>query len=164
MKVRSLSTGDELVNFINEQIKIEMEIVNSLNKGLFDFMNPAVKGSLKGISLDSIKHAEMYEAAVKLLTSVPQALTQAQLDGQKKLIEKHIRIEAKLIKRISVMIPNIKNDKVTLLLNAILEDEKRHHRLLKEVLNILVKGETITENEWWDILWKNVPTHGSPGG
>jgi len=50
------------------------------------------------------------------------------------------------------------------LLNAILEDEKRHHELLKRVLEILVKGETITEEEWWDVLWRNVPFHGSPGG
>ncbi|MEM2913876.1 MAG: ferritin-like domain-containing protein, partial [Candidatus Bathyarchaeia archaeon] len=158
------SIKDELVEFIKEQIKIEREIVDSLNKGLSDVMNPAVKGSLKSISLDSVKHAEMYDAAVKLLTSVPQAVTQAQLDRQKDLVEKHIRIEARLIKRISDTIPNVKNDKVRLLLNAILEDEKRHHGLLKQVLNILVQGETITENEWWDIMWKNVPTHGSPGG
>ncbi|MEM2110401.1 MAG: ferritin-like domain-containing protein [Candidatus Bathyarchaeia archaeon] len=159
-----MSIKDELVEFIKEQIKIEREIVDSLNKGLSDVMNPAVKGSLKGISLDSVKHAEMYDAAVKLLTSVPQAVTQAQLDRQKELVEKHISIEARLIKRISDTIPNVKNDKVRLLLNAILEDEKRHHGLLKQVLNILVQGETITENEWWDIMWKNVPTHGSPGG
>jgi hypothetical protein len=43
-------------------------------------------------------------------------------------------------------------------------DEKRHHELLKEILEILVKGETITESDWWDVLWKNVPFHGSPGG
>ena len=51
-----------------------------------------------------------------------------------------------------------------LLLNAILEDEKRHHGLLKQILEVLVKGETITEADWWDILWKDVPFHGSPGG
>ena len=58
----------------------------------------------------------------------------------------------------------VKNEKIKLLLNAILEDEKRHHELLKRVLEILVKGETITEEEWWDVLWRNVPFHGSPGG
>jgi len=53
---------------------------------------------------------------------------------------------------------------VKLLLTAILADEKRHHELLKQVLEILVRGETITEEDWWDILWKNVPFHGAPGG
>jgi len=50
------------------------------------------------------------------------------------------------------------------LLSAILEDEKRHHALLKSVVKIIVRGETITEEEWWDLLWKNVPFHGTPGG
>ena len=62
------------------------------------------------------------------------------------------------------MIPSVSNEKVTLLLDAILADEVRHHALLKKVLEILVKGETITDNEWWEILWENVPFHGTPGG
>ncbi|MEM0314416.1 MAG: ferritin-like domain-containing protein, partial [Candidatus Bathyarchaeia archaeon] len=91
-------------------------------------------------------------------------LTQEQLDMQKSLIEKHIRIEAELIGRISAELTHVENEKVKLLLTAILEDEKRHHRLLKDILEILVHGETITEDDWWEILWKNVPFHGSPGG
>ncbi len=159
-----MGTQDELLSFIREQIKIEREIVDSLNRGLSDMMNPAVKGTLKGISLDSVKHSEMYDAAAKLLTIAPQALTQVQMDKQRELVERHIQLEARLIKRISDILPTVKNSKVKLLLNAILTDEKRHHGLLKEILNILVQGETITENEWWDIMWQAVPTHGSPGG
>lgn len=138
--------------------------MSSLNKSLTDIGNLTIKGVLRGISLDSVKHAEMYDSAVKLLTSVPQALTQENLDQQKKLVEKHIELEAELIEKISNALPTVENKKVKLLLNAILADEKRHHELLKEILEILVKGETITEADWWDVLWKNVPFHGSPGG
>jgi hypothetical protein len=159
-----LNSKDELVTFLRKQIKIEDTIVESLNNTLREMGNPTVKGVLKGISLDSVKHSEMYAAAVNLLTSVSQALTQEHLDKQIELVKEHIRIEAKLIERISEVIPSIENKKVLLLLNAILLDEKRHHRLLKEVLEILVRGETITEEDWWDVLWKNVPFHGAPGG
>ncbi len=105
----------------------------------------------------------MYASTINLLTRVPPALTQEHLDKQRELVEKHIRLEAELIEKIGEALPSIKNDKVKLLLNAILLDEKRHHQLLKEVLEILVRGETITEEDWWDILWKNVPFHGAPG-
>jgi hypothetical protein len=159
-----LNSKDELVTFLRKQIKIEDTIVESLNNTLREMGNPTVKGVLKGISLDSVKHSEMYAAAVNLLTSVSQALTQEHLDKQIELVKEHIRIEAELIERISEVIPSIENKKVLLLLNAILLDEKRHHRLLKEVLEILVRGETITEEDWWDVLWKNVPFHGAPGG
>jgi len=159
-----LSSKDELTNFLKKQIKIENKIVKSLNGSLGEIKNPAVRGVLKGISLDSVKHAEMYASAVNLLTSVQPALTQAHLDEQRELVEKHILLEAELIEKISKIMPGIENKKVKLLLNAILMDEKRHHELLKRVLEILVGGETITEEDWWDILWKNVPFHGSPGG
>lgn len=159
-----MNSDDDLVNFLKEQVRIENKIVQSLNKSLVDIDNPTVKGVLRGISLDSVKHAEMYTSAVQLLTGMPKALQQEQLDQQKNLLEKHIQMEATLIEKISKTLPKVKNAKVKLLLEAILQDEKRHHELLKQILEILVKGETITEDDWWDTLWKNVPFHGSPGG
>ncbi len=159
-----MSSKEELIEFLREQVKVENKIVDSLNKSLPEIDNATVKGVLKGISLDSIKHAEMYASAVRLITTVSKALTQENLDKQKDLVEKHIQMEAELIRKIGKVLPTIKDSKVKLLLKAILEDEKRHHGLLKEVLEILVKGETITEADWWDIIWKDVPFHGSPGG
>jgi rubrerythrin len=159
-----LSSNDELVTLFKNQIKIEKTIVDSVAEGLVDINNPTVKGVLKGISLDSLKHAEMYSSAINLLTSVSQALTEENLDKQRELIEKHIRLEAEIIKKLREVIPSVQNKKVKLLLDAILFDEIRHHELLKKVLDILVRGETITENDWWDVMWENVPFHGAPGG
>ena len=159
-----MSSKDELVNLFKNQIKIEKTIVDSVTEGLVEINNPAVKGVLKGISLDSTKHAEMYSSAINLLTNVSQALTEENLDKQRELLEKHINLEAMIIKKLGEVIPSVQNEKVKLLLQAILSDEKRHHALLKKVLDILVKGETITDNEWWDVLWENVPFHGAPGG
>jgi len=164
LEVDFLSTKETLLKFLRDQIKVENEIVDSLNKGLTDVANPAVKGTLKGVSLDSLKHAQMYASAISLLTKVPMALTQKQLDAQKALVEKHIRIEAVLIEKIGEQLPSLKDEKVKLLLTAILEDEKRHHALLQRVLEILVRGETITEEEWFGVMWRSVPFHGSPGG
>jgi rubrerythrin len=159
-----LSTRDKLLKFLEEQIKVEHEIVESLDKALTGMENPAVKGTLKGISLDSLKHAQMYASAIELLTKAPKALAEKHLDKQRNLVKRHIEIEARLIKRIGEQLPNIKDEKVKLLLSAILEDEKRHHALLNRVLQILVRGETITDEEWFDVMWRSVPFHGAPGG
>jgi rubrerythrin len=159
-----VSTKNDLLEFMKRQIAVENEIVSSLNKGVEDIKNPPVKAVLKGVSLDSVKHAELYAAAIKLLTEVSQALTQENLDAQRALVEKHIQMEAELIKKIEKMMPEIQNSKVKFLLNSILLDEKRHHAMLKTVLEIIVHGETITEDEWWDILWEGSPFHGAPGG
>lgn len=159
-----MSSNDELVALFKNQIKIEQTIVDSVNKGISDMQNPVVKGVLKGISLDSTKHADMYSSAISLLTSVSQALTEDNLKKQIALVEKHIQLEANIIKKLQDVVPSIQNEKVKLLLSTILSDELRHHALLKKVLSILVRGETITDNDWWDVLWENVPFHGAPGG
>jgi len=154
----------DLLDFLKNQIVVENEIVTSLEKALVDMKNPAVKGVLKGVSLDSVKHAELYSAAITLLTKASTALNQGNLDDQRGLIKRHIEIEAKLIKILKEKIPEIENEKVVFLLRAILEDEIRHHAMLKMVLEIIVHGETITEADWWKMLWENVPFHGAPGG
>ena len=111
-----MSEKNDLLEFIKRQIAIENEIVSSLNKGVVDIKNPPVKAILKGISLDSVKHAELYGAAVKLLTDVSQALSQENLDAQRALVEKHIEMEAELIKKLEKMMPTIENGKVKFLL------------------------------------------------
>jgi rubrerythrin len=157
-------TDNTLLDFLKNQVIVEKEIVDSLEKALQGMKNPAVKGVLKGVSLDSVKHAELYTSAITLLTHASTALAQEDLDKQRALIEKHIEVEAKLIKKLQTMIPEIQNEKVVFLLKAILEDEVRHHAMLKMTLEIIVHGETITEDDWWKLLWEGVPFHGSPGG
>jgi rubrerythrin len=164
MEEKNVSANKDLIEFMKRQIVIEKEIVKSLNKGIVDIKNPPVKGVLKGISLDSVKHSELYASAITLLTDVSQALKQEHLDEQRALVEKHIQMEAELIKKLEKMMPTIENKKVAFLLDAILTDEKRHHALLKTVLEIIVHSETITEADWWKLLWENVPFHGAPGG
>ena len=153
-----------LLEFLKNQVVIENEIVDSLEKAIVDMKNPAVKGVLKGVSLDSVKHAELYSSAIALLSHDSTALTQENLDEQRALVEKHIVIEAELIKKLEAIMPTIENKKVVFLLKSILADEHRHHAMLKMVLEIIVHGETITEADWWKLLWENAPFHGSPGG
>ncbi|HUK85958.1 MAG TPA: ferritin-like domain-containing protein [Candidatus Acidoferrum sp.] len=159
-----VKTEKDLLEFLKNQVTVEKEIVASLAEPLRKMKNPAVKGVLKGVSLDSIKHAELYLSAITLLTTSSTALSQEHLDEQRILVEKHIEIESKLIIKLEAMIPTIDNKKVVFLLNSILADERRHHEMLKMVLEIIVKGETITEDDWWKLLWENAPFHGAPGG
>jgi rubrerythrin len=156
--------NDKLTAFMKKQIENENEIVRSVTDGIKNIQNPPVKAVLKGISMDSTKHAELYASAITLLTTTSQAMTQGNLDEQRALVEKHIKLEADLIKKLEKELPTIENKKVAFLLKSILMDERRHHAMLKEVLEIIVRGETITEDDWWKLLWEESPFHGAPGG
>ncbi len=155
---------EKLVEFMKKQIVNENNIVKSVREGTNNLKNPPVKAVLNGISLDSTKHAELYGSAITLLTNVSQAMTQGNLDEQRELVNKHIRMEADLIKSLEKELPTIENKKVAFLLSSILMDERRHHAMLKTVLEIVVRGETITEDDWWKLLWEESPFHGAPGG
>ncbi len=149
-------SADELVSFMTRQVEVEDEIVSSLNRSLEGIRNQAVRSALKGISLNSVKHADMYRSAITLLTHRTPALDEEQLDMQTDLVKRHIEMEELLIERLRKMLPKVENEKVSLLLKAIMADERRHHELLKRVLRVLVRGETITEDDWWDLVWRDV--------
>jgi rubrerythrin len=148
---------DELIKFLDSQIKLEHKIVESVHNSLDDIQNEAVRTALRGVSLDSQKHTEMYKSAINLLTTTSTALNQEQLDLQKKVITDHIQMEEEVIKELEKRLGKIENEKVDLLLKAILADERRHHKLLKTLYEILVRGESITEGDWWDAIWGDVP-------
>lgn len=155
---------EETIKFFEKQVFLENKIVKSINKALLKIRNPVVRGVLKGISLDSVKHGEMYKAAIELLSTVPPALTQKELDELYKIVKKHIAEEEKTILSMEEVISHVEDEKVKLLIEAIFSDEQRHHKLLNTVMEMLIQRETITEEDWWDILWKNAPFHGAPGG
>ena len=157
------STEEELISFFRDQVKLEEKIVESLSRTLETITNPVAKGVLRGISLDSLKHAEIYKAAIEVY-SVPQALTEEEFYRLKEDVERHIENEERVIGRLQKAIKETRNEKVNFLLESIVKDAERHHALLSEIMDIVVRGETITEADWWDFLWRNVPFHGTPGG
>ena len=156
-------TEKELVDFFHEQEELEEEIVKSVSKALETIKNPVVVAVLKAMSYDSSKHAEIYRSAAQIIAVAP-ALTEEEFKHLEEVVRWHIENEEKLIGRLRAAINKTANDRVKFLLESILADEKRHHDLLNMIMNIIVKGETITDQDWWDIIWKNVPFHGAPGG
>ncbi|MBT7913847.1 hypothetical protein HN588_08075, partial [Candidatus Bathyarchaeota archaeon] len=89
--------------------------------------------------------------------STSVALNEEQLNIQKNVVNDHIKMEEAVIKELEKMLPSVTNEKVELLLKAILHDEVRHHKLLKTLYEILIRGEAVTEGDWWDAVWGDVP-------
>ncbi len=149
--------SDELASFLKGMVKAEEEIVRSVESATENLKNFAVRSVLKGISYDSLKHAEMYRSAGELLSESRPALDEGQFDVQRILVARHIAMEERVIARLEEMIPGVENEKVSFILNAIIEDERRHHKVLKRVEELLVRGETVTEEDWWDAAFGDVP-------
>lgn len=145
------------MKFFERQITLENKIVDSVTNAVKKIDNEAVSTALKGISLDSRKHAMMYQSVISLMTTSSAALNEEQLDLQKKVIDDHIKMEESVIEELKKVAPNVDDEKVGLILSAILKDEERHHKLLKNLYEILIRGESVTEGDWWDAVWGDVP-------
>jgi rubrerythrin len=148
---------DDIISFLEEQIDSENLIVESVTSSLKNIRNIPVSSALTGIAMDSSKHASMYESVIALLKGKNVPLEEEDLDTQRNLINKHILFEEKMINLLEELLPRVDNQKAKTLLDVILSDERRHHKLLKNLENILVEGETITEQDWWEAMWKDSP-------
>lgn len=157
-----MSAG-EITEFFKDQIKLEHHIVESITNSLKTVRNPIVKQVLRAIAFDSQKHAGIYNAAISIATITP-ALTDKEYKEIEKVTEKHIIDEEKAISSLDGIMPNIKDKKLRFLLESIIADERKHHELLSKLMDLVVKKEAITEEDWWEILWKGAPFHGAPGG
>jgi rubrerythrin len=149
--------SDKLIKFLERQVTLEDKIVESVHKAVDQIENEAVSTALKGVALDSKKHAMMYKSVISLMTTSSAALNEEQLDIQKKVIYDHIQMEEAVIAELKNVVPTIEDDKIGLILSGILKDEERHHKLLKTLYEILVRGESVTEGDWWDSIWGDVP-------
>ncbi len=148
---------ERLPIFLESMIDAENAIVKSVEESLEELGNYAVEAALKGISLDSLKHAMLYGSALAILTESRTPLDETQLDRQRELVKRHITMEERVIARLEEMIPRVENEKVSFILEAIIADERRHHKVLLNVQELLVRGETVTEEDWWDAVWGDVP-------
>lgn len=148
---------EKLTIFLESMIEAEKAIVKSVEESLEELGNYAVEAALKGISLDSMKHAMLYGSALAILTETRTPLDETQLERQRDLVERHITMEGRVIARLEEMIPRVENEKVSFILETIIADERRHHKVLLNVQDLLVRGETVTEEDWWDAVWGDVP-------
>lgn len=154
---------DKTIRFFKDQIELEHRIVEAITRSLKTIRNPVAKQVLRGIAFDSQKHAGIYNAAIALFSVTP-ALTDEEFTRLKETTERHIEDEEKAISALDEFMKGVKDEKIRFLLESIAADERKHHQLLKKVDELIVRREAITEEDWWEILWKNMPFHGTPGG
>ena len=79
-------------------------------------------------------------------------------------IEAHIKMEEQAVKTYGELVEKSDNEQVKSIASMIREDEFRHHALLKELHKAVIEPETLTEDLIWDVMWKDSPWKGSPGG
>ena len=155
--------SQELVELFRAQMVFEREHAEAMNKTAGKTRNAVVKQLLHGIALDSSKHADIFNALLELL-HVATAMSEDEREKVSADFDRHIQAEEFMIRRVEELIKKTEHSGVKFLLQYILSDERRHHQMLKDILGQIVSKEIITEEEWWDMLYKDAVSHGAPSG
>lgn len=156
---------EELIKFIDEQIVLEKKIVEISKKSVEDIKNVLVRELIRGITMDSKKHAILLTGLKGMLEGPTPLIEEENYDLIKETIEKHIELEAKAIDTYrSLLKVYIDDEKVKMIISEIHKDELRHHAFLQALLKTIVEKETLTKDMLEDWMFKYAPFHGSPGG
>ncbi|MHA1558108.1 MAG: ferritin-like domain-containing protein [Candidatus Heimdallarchaeota archaeon] len=155
---------EKLVKFLDEQIALEKQIVEISEASVVNIKNILVRELIRGITMDSKKHALLLGALKGMLTGPTPLIEEENFDEIKTTIEKHIELEAKAIKTYKEILNDPPSDSVKTVINEIYKDEVRHHTFLKILLKALIEKETLTEDILEDWMYKYAPFHGTPGG
>ncbi|QOJ79142.1 ferritin-like domain-containing protein [Infirmifilum lucidum] len=156
--------SQKLVESIRKSIELENVNAQRLEESVKELKSELIKRVLGSIAFDSRKHAEMYRGIINILTGVSPAISEDDFSKLREVVETHIRLEEEMIGELKAYIEEARDPRVSNIFRYILEDEVKHHRMLLNILEIIVKREVIKESEIWDMLWKDVPFHGAPGG
>jgi rubrerythrin len=154
----------ETLEFISKQIELEEHIVRIVKDNVAKLGNVFIKELLMGISQDSQKHAMLLKALKKAVEGPTPFISEEERDKIAKGIEKHIELEANAVKTYSELVEKSDNEQVKTVASMIKEDEIRHHQLLLELHKAVIEPETLTQDDIWDLMWRDSPWHGSPGG
>lgn len=140
------------VEFYNEQINLENTIVEKAQKAVEGMENVLIRELILGIALDSKKHAGMLSAIVSIYTKPTPSVAEEFGEDLKKTIAEHIELERQAIDTYQEKLETTENENEKIIIKAILNDEKKHHKLLQTIQKMIIDKLTLSENVLWEMV------------
>jgi hypothetical protein len=151
-----------LIEEIKEMAEMEEKYAIKLEKDFRGWGNPAVDSLIETIALDSKKHAMLYKTAAYILEGKSLAVIDIKVEDLEESIKKHIETEEKMIEKAKELMKKVDNEGAKNLLMHIYNDEVNHHPFMKNLLKLTLKGEAITEEDVFNMVFRDLPTGGAP--
>ena len=142
----------ERVEFYKEQINLENTIVEKAEKAVQGMENILIKELILGIALDSKKHAGMLSALVSMYTKPTPSVAEEFGEDLEKAITEHIELEKQAIDTYQEKLQTAEDENEKIIIKAILNDEKKHHKLLQTIQKMIIDKLTLSENELWEMV------------
>jgi rubrerythrin len=134
---------ENTLNKIKQQKEFEEQTAKKLTTLSESAQNPLIKAVLHSIVLDTTKHAETYKMLIDLDSRA--LLGKESMGLGKEEVAAHLKEEALMLKQAQEISEAVKDKNIKQVVLNILEDEQKHHRVLKQLLSMLEK-----ESKEWD--------------
>ena len=115
--------------------KVEEASVNSTQEVMQKTDNPVIKMVMEIIHHDSKTHHRVQELIVESLEKRALSLTPEEMGAVWDLIDKHLKLEKRMVEHVEDALAALKGKKMIVqeyLLNYLLQDERKHDRLLSD--------------------------------
>lgn len=76
-----------------------------------------------------------------------------------KNLKRHIEKEKEMLDAVKVIMDEVEDERVKKILMMIYDDEVMHHPFMVAFLDVVLKRELISEQDVWDMLFRDLPTH-----
>lgn len=108
------------------------------------FKSAGVKLALYQVRMDPAKHSQIYQTLIYMIKEgIPEYLWDYRIDryvGQaasERVLEEHVEIEKEMIERTEQALKRTKDPGMKMMLEHVVEDERRHHKMLIDVIKHL---------------------------
>ncbi|MEM2147666.1 MAG: ferritin-like domain-containing protein [Candidatus Bathyarchaeia archaeon] len=137
-----MSIDEEWIKLVKHQIEVENVNVKEVAESEKKVGNAAAKLYLRIIRMDSQKHAEVLSGLLDFIGKVPSSenLWTHKLESYvdpfvvKKELERHMEREMQMIQHVKKEIRKTKDEALKTLLRYIVEEEKKHHKMIETIL------------------------------
>ncbi|MDA8387542.1 MAG: hypothetical protein M0Z58_02620 [Nitrospiraceae bacterium] len=135
--------SERFINTIKNWQKLEDETIRSSARLEEKSSNPIVRMIMQMIKFDSEKHKIMQQALIDGLTKQNLSLTPDELAPLAEELARHIEAENKSVDLASKALEESELFVTRYILTLLLADEAKHHRLLGDLNEVMLKRATI---------------------
>ena len=140
-----------IIEQFKEQKAREDEMANRLGTFYNSTTNPLVKLFVHWIILDTMKHSDIYQTLITLNSGV--IVGDIEKDRMTRELTTHISEELEMLKRGEEIGEQIKDRNTKKLFNIVIDDERRHHQILVDLLHIIEKVDEMSREDWYRQLY-----------
>jgi rubrerythrin len=146
----------DVIDLLKEQKKLELGHVEVLTKSMKDLKHPMARVILEAIIQDSRKHAAIAQALIDVDAGMAPMKLDVDMGPAVNLhqnIKQHVRVEQNMIKTLGEIDALVEDDRVKTFIDYWIDEEKRHHQLLRELSN-LIDRDSVSIDEYVGLFQK----------